>query len=350
MSLLTAIDLFAGAGGLSEGMEQAGVDIAWANEKNSEAALTYAYNHPKTILCQKDIKSVDTSEIKKMVGEIDIVAGGPPCQGFSLAGRRDINDPRNYLFKEFLRIVNGIKPPLFVLENVKGLLSFDKGRFMEKIVSHFKNAGYSTQLNLLNASSFGVPQMRERIFLVGTLDKKMEIVVENEKAKVVSTREAIGDLGFLNAGESIDHYKWKPRTDYQKKMRDSKTLHNHAASNHGNKVKKRFALIKPGAGMKSLPLSMRTCKNVQYKLFPNAPSRTLTTLPEDLIHYSKNRILTVREMARLQSFPDSYVFLGPRTTGGAQRISSCPQYTQVGNAVPPMLAKAVFTSIVAQLS
>lgn len=350
MVKLNAIDLFAGAGGLSEGINQAGINVLWANEYNRDACLTYAYNHPNTILNQEDIRKISRNTIKNICGEIDLIAGGPPCQGFSIAGRRDPKDPRNQMFKEFHRVVKELKPNTFVMENVKGLLSFQNGKFVNNIVHQFEKIGYGVTINLLNASDFGVPQQRERVFIIGNVDKKISLAsIQKCKSKVTS-KHALSDLEFLNSGEEMTEYQIKPQTDYQKSMRLSNKLSNHKASNHSLTVIKRFSMIKPGKDIKSLPQKYQTSKNVLYKLEPTLPSRTITTLPEDLIHYSKNRILTVREMARLQSFSDKYLFLGPRTTGGDRRKYSCPQYTQVGNAVPPILSKTVFSSILNQIS
>ena len=345
MTKLNAIDLFAGAGGLSEGINQAGINVLLANEINQDACLTYVYNHPKTIINQEDIRKVNGKSIKNIFGGIDVVAGGPPCQGFSLAGKRDPKDPRNKMFKEFHRVIKELKPNTFVMENVKGLLSFQKGEFVNKIVRHFENIGYNVTVNLLNASDFGVPQQRERVFIIGNVDGKISLDLVKKCKEKVTTKQALSDLEFLNSGEEINEYKFKPQTNYQKLMRLSNKLTNHKASNHSAAVIERFSKIKPGKGIKSLPLKYQTSKNVLFRLNPELPSRTVTTLPEDLIHYSKNRILTVREMARLQSFNDKYLFLGPRTTGGDRRKYSCPQYTQVGNAVPPILSKIVFSTI-----
>ncbi len=346
MPLLTAIDIFAGAGGFSEGMKQAGINVVWANEINPDACLTYAYNHPNTILCQRDIRKVNPKEITKAVGEIGIVAGGPPCQGFSTIGRRRIDDQRNFLFKEFHRVVHSLKPSFFVMENVKGLLSFQQGNFLSSIKQEFEKLGYKTELNLLNAAFFGVPQFRERLFLIGSLDHSLDVKIVKNGGPLVSLESAISDLGFLLPGKESEEYRLKPKTEYQKKMRGNKKhLSNHKATRHNEKVISRFSMIKPGKDIKSLPQNQRTCKNIQFRTRAELPCRTLTTLPEDLIHYSLNRIFTVREMARVQSFHDGYPFLGPRTTGGQQRISSCPQYTQVGNAVPPLLSKGVFSFV-----
>jgi len=348
--VVNLVDLFSGAGGLSKGFELAGFNVLCGIEKNIDAAKTYSINHPKSEAIVKDIRKITGKEIKsRYSSEITVIAGGPPCQGFSTAGRRMLDDPRNILFREFYRIVKEVSPPAFVFENVKGLLSFDKGRTISKIDSLFKSAGYKTQLRILDSSMFNVPQKRERIFLIGSKENMCDFKIP-ESYKSVSVRDAISDLAFLGIGEIATKYKLKPRSEYQKSMRDTKKLHNHESSNHSKKVIRRFSLIKPGKTGKDLPDNLKTKKSVLFRLRSSQPARTVTTLPDDLIHYSKDRILTVREMARIQSFPDSYVFLGPRTTGGMRRKSQCPQYTQVGNAVPPLMAKEVAKYVISQVS
>ena len=344
MGNLSAIDLFAGAGGLSKGLDQAGFEILWANEKNPAAAATYKYNHMRTELFTGDIRKISRSFLRKEFRDLVLVAGGPPCQGFSFAGKRNIKDPRNQLLASFCSAVETIKPKLFLMENVKGLLSFNQGNTINKVKRRLEKAGYHVTTSVLNAADFGVPQLRERVFIMGSIDSK--ITLDIPKYKQVPAADAISDLAFLDSGEKSNEYKCLPTTDFQKGMRGITTLQNHEAAIHSKGVIRRFSLLKPGCDSKTLPSEVRTKKKIVYKLHPRLPSRTVTTLPEDIIHYSKNRILTVRELARLQSFPDSYIFLGPRTTGGERRKNSCPQYTQVGNAVPPLLAKAIGAALV----
>lgn len=344
-----AIDLFSGCGGLSLGLSGAGFNILYANEINKDAAETYKFNlvkkrRHKTFVDVRNISNVKTSEIIDIVGDekIHLVAGGPPCQGFSMAGKRNIDDPRNQLFKDLLRVVREINPPLFLMENVKGILSMDGGKVIETIRLAFENLGYEVKIEVLKASEFGVPQERERVFIIGTKIGNGVLHPTADTKKPVSVAEAIGDLSFLNSGESSTEYKLPAKSKYQKKMRGkNKKLENHESSNHSSKVVERFSLLKPGQTSKDIPSKKNTKKLVLIRLSANKPANTITTLPDDFIHYEKNRTLTVREMARLQTFPDSFVFLGPRTTGGDRRRHSIPQYSQIGNAVPPLLAKKI---------
>lgn len=351
-SKYNAIDLFAGCGGLSLGLEKAGFNILYANEINKDASDTYIKNlvknnGHKTYVDTRDIGEVKTSEIRKFTGnkEIHLVAGGPPCQGFSMAGKRDIDDPRNKLFKEMLRIVREIHPPLFLMENVKGILSMDNGKVIKTIKEAFeeKDLGYDVRIEVLKASKFGVPQDRERVFIIGTRIGNGVLHPRPKKnTKAISVKEAIDDLSFLNSGESSTEYKLKTNSAYQRKMKGkNKILHNHQSSKHNKNIIERFSKLKPGQTGKDLPKEYQTKKRTLVRMLPNKPAKTVMTMPDDYIHYKKNRALTVREMARLQSFPDSFVFEGKRTTGGKRRRFEIPQYSQVGNAVPPLLAEKV---------
>jgi DNA (cytosine-5)-methyltransferase 1 len=339
-----AVDIFCSAGGLSTGLEMAGFKVAVANELQETAAATYVANHPNTDMIRKDVRTLSASEIVDFIGgSPSLLAGGPPCQGFSSAGRRDINDPRNFLFKEFLRLTEQLSPKKFLMENVPGMISLSDGHFVKSVISGFEDIGYRTSLVVLNAADFGVPQTRNRIFIVGGSGRKINVdAISSKKSEMVSVEDAIGDLGFLKNGESSSRYMLPPTTDYQRRMRGGcSVLKNHVASKHSRKVTERFSMIRSSIIKSRLPWRLSTRKFSLVRLNPRRPSRTLTTLPDDHIHYKEDRILTVREMARLQSFPDSYVFLGPRTTGGRRRKLQAPQYTQVGNAVPPLLAKVV---------
>jgi DNA (cytosine-5)-methyltransferase 1 len=350
---LKAVDLFAGAGGLSKGLEEAGFQIILANEKQKDAVLTYRFNHPKTKMIEGDILEIAESELIPAInGEIDLIAAGPPCQGFSLAGRRDINDKRNALFKELVRIVSYIKPKMFLMENVKGLLSMDNGNVINSIVQAFTLEGYRVKTLVLNAVWFGVPQYRERVFIIGSREGMILSELKIPAIKETSVGEAISDLDFLENGQSSKIYRKEPESDYQVIMRQGLSqisLKNHEATQHNNNVVERFSHFKEGQTMKDIPQEYQTKKLMMYRFDRSKPSRTLTTLPEDFIHYSQNRIPTVREFARLQSFPDNYVFLGPKSTGGLRRRKDVPQYSQVGNAVPPILGKAVGLFIKNQL-
>jgi len=344
-----AIDLFAGCGGLSLGLSKAGFNILYANEINTDASDTYIKNlvknnGHKTYVDVRDISEVKTNEIRKFTKnkKIHLVTGGAPCQGFSMAGKRDIDDPRNKLFKEMLRIVREINPPLFLMENVKGILSMDNGKVIQTIKEAFEDLKYDVRIEVLKASKFGVPQDRERVFIIGTKIGNGVLHPTPDTKKSVSVKEAINDLSFLKIGESSEEYKLPATSKYQKLMRGkNKILHNHKSSNHTKKVIERFSKLRQGQSGNDLPKKHQTKKRSLFRIIPNKPAKTVMTMPDDYIHYKKNRTLTVRECARLQSFPDDFIFEGKRTTGGKRRRFEIPQYTQVGNAVPPLLAEKV---------
>jgi DNA (cytosine-5)-methyltransferase 1 len=344
MREFVACDFFAGAGGLSEGLHQAGIAVRFANELNKDAALTYNQNHRGTFVAQKNIKNVRSSEVFDVSGSnIFLVAGGPPCQGVSLAGRRDLGDPRNLLFREFVKMVGKLSPKFVMMENVVGLLSMDGGRLIGEIERSLEDLGYRVSKRILNASDFGVPQNRKRVVIFCGNKRKHDInLMPISRTQKITVWDAISDLDFLASGEASTIYLKEPATDYQVWLRgNTKILCNHEASKHGKRALARFSKLKQGQSIKDLPQNLRMKKMVMYRLRPNEPARTITTLPDDLVHYKQDRILTVRETARLQSFPDSYVFFGPRTTGGMRRKSETPQYTQIGNAIPPLMAKSL---------
>jgi len=350
MAKPTVIDLFSGCGGMSLGLEKAGYDIVYANDLNGDALKTYKHNFPGVIVEQGDINKIDPYEVSKRIKRkhVDVIVAGAPCQGFSTSGKRNPDDPRSKLFLQIIKFLKVFRPKIFVMENVSGLLSMEKGNTMNTIVDTFSGNGYYVTYQVLSAAEFGIPQMRNRVFIVG-LSKPIpsdKIFPRPSRKKPVSVKEAISDLAFLGLGDKSDTYVTKPKTPYQKKMRrSSKKLHNHESAKHSTRVQKRFSMVPPGVDGRNVLKKADTLKRDYYRLHPNKTSRTITTLPEDLIHYKNNRIPTVRELARLQSFPDDFVFHGPRTTGGPQRRFSCPQYTQIGNAVPPMLSEKLFKQI-----
>ena len=345
----TAIELFAGCGGMGLGLEQAGFDVLYANDISEDATNTYKANlHAGTVEC-KDVARVKPREVKEKIGRdrVDIVVAGTPCQGFSMLGKRNPDDPRNSLFKHLVRFLKAFKPKMFVMENVGGMLVMRNGQDFDKIRKRMESAGYSTTYVKLNASKYGVPQNRERVFLIGTTGDASDITAPKPAKRKTTVKEALSDLDFLDPGEESPAYQKPPDSTYQKKMRRGRrALFNHKAPRHSRKVRARFAKIPPGKnGREVVAMGKRDC----HKMDPDSQSRTVTTLPEDFVHYRKDRIPTVRELARLQSFPDWFVFTGPRTTGGLQRRSTCCQYTQVGNAVPPLLARRLFENIIRKL-
>ena len=386
MGQFTFIDLFCGAGGFTEGMLLSGgrnhrfrLIAASDIHKNAQATHENRYRRQLGIdysfLCQ-DVRSrnlvgdlVRYAEGRCNGSSVDVVVGGPPCQGFSVFGARQETDPRNDLFLPYLKIIAAIKPKYFVMENVPGLAMMYGGKTVDRIYSQVKKLlGYAmTGPIRVCAADHGVPQLRERILFIGNR-KDMEPLrkVPSQKQQRVSVKKAIGDLAFLRSWESATEYMpdHPATTQYQLDSRSGRLLKqflgskgnpheltNHEAAKHSPGVIARFSMIRPGAGLDSIPRELwegylKSSKKWCVKLDPNKPSFTVVTLPDDFVHYEQPRILTVREMARLQSFDDTFVFLGPRASGGGgrgnkKRNSELPQYSQVGNAVPPLLAKAI---------
>jgi DNA (cytosine-5)-methyltransferase 1 len=399
----TFIDLFAGCGGLSLGLIQGGWRGLFAVEKDANAFSTLKANlidgnrrskfewprwlEKKPSELQAVIR-MHSGALRGLRGNVDLIVGGPPCQGFSSAGRRDPDDPRNRLFKQYLRVIGLVQPDMLLLENVRGIsLHFatsrkrpgGKGRlldepFSERIRRSLERHGYATFPMLLRSVDYGVPQTRPRYFMVGVRRKsspgKRRVInpfagiaaaqrqflksLGLRPERPVTVKDAISDLRKRGSKliECIDSSGFKqiayrgPVTPYQVQMHGS--MNGHAPNslrlpNHSPKIVTRFTKMVRKA-RKGVSLSAKERRTFGVKkhsivvLDGAAPSHTLTTLPDDYIHYSEGRILTVREYARLQSFPDWFEFRGVYTTGGERRKKSCPRYTQVGNAVPPRLA------------
>lgn len=341
------IDLFAGVGGLSYGFMQAGFDVVLANEIDETIAMSYSKNHPQTKMINKDITKLDIEEIfKEYKDKIDVIVGGPPCQGFSQKGKRKtIHDERNFLFRYYFKVVGYIKPKYFLIENVPNILTAENGLFKNEIINLFESIGYSVNCDVLKASDYGVPQDRRRAIIIGRKGKnKPELPKATNDS--VTIYDAIGDLEFLDSGEGQEEQKYlmSPKTKYQKVMRkNSKILHNHVATKHSKESIKKLKMIPPGKGKEVLPKSMLTksiYSGTWSRMLYNEQSVTITTrfdTPSSgrFTHPILNRCITVREAARIQSFPDDFVFYGSKNS----------QMKQVGNAVPPKLGKAIAESI-----
>lgn len=369
---MNVIDLFAGCGGLSLGFEMAGFDIPIAIEKDDWASETYKNNHPTTKVITEDITQVlDLSIIlPENITSIDGIIGGPPCQGFSLSGNRDKNDPRNSLFMEFVRFVKYFKPKFFVMENVTGILSMktkNGDSVKELIKEEFTLAGYNLEIFTLNAAEFGVPQSRSRVFFIGLrndipyIKEKVEpkgFLFGNDQRTIT---DAIMDLPQIGAGEGADEmdYTMRPFTKYQEWARkNSPTIRNHIAMRHTSRLVERFAQIKYGQSVADVSeeyqqrkrgeadkISGKVYSQNNMRPFPDRPSPTIpASFQSNFVHPYLNRNYTAREGARLQSFPDTYIFYGKRTTMSWEKNLS--QYQQIGNAVPPLLAKAIAKNIV----
>ncbi|WP_339276253.1 DNA cytosine methyltransferase [Paenibacillus sp. FSL W8-0426] len=396
------LDLFSGAGGMSEGFLRAGFNIPLATDYSQEAAQTYINRHKQLGYSNlrffngdiRTLSSRDTFNDFASDTKISVVIGGPPCQGFSLSGKRDKSDERNTLFLEYLRVVSLSNPDYFVMENVEGILSYRINKIIglfndeynnelvtDIILSESEKLGYKVKFKLLNAKDYGVPQNRPRVIFLGYRAKKIRdvfypLVPEPQFPKaqntIITVSDAISDLRFLKMGENKETYdnRYK-KTEYQKKLISGLTpningdtipstkLSNHVASRHKKNTLERFSLLKPGEGIEGLLERLTTDEYEKhftkkyrcFKLHQNQVSPTVLTLPDDIIHYDlKNpRILSVRELARIQSFDDSFQFVGNRTTGGDRRKFETPQYTQVGNAVPPIFAYSIAKEIMKAL-
>lgn len=343
------IDLFAGVGGMSLGFEKAGFDVVLANEYDKDIANAYRNNHKKTKMINEDIRNLNLEEVfKPYIGNVDVIIGGPPCQGFSQKGqRKTINDERNFLFKYYVKVVELVKPKYFVMENVPNLLTAEKGYFKKEIVDMFSKSGYIIDAGVLNASDYGVPQNRRRAVIIGkrTIEKKVELLPKSIQKKT-TVWDAISDLAFLQSGEGkeVQEYIYPAESDYQTLMRKkSILLKNHKATNHSKIALERLALVPPEQGKEVLPDEHRTksiYSGTWSRMVKNDVSVTITTrfdTPSSgrFTHPYLNRAITVREAARIQSFPDTFEFIGPKVS----------QMKQVGNAVPPLLAKAIAESV-----
>ena len=349
-----AIDLFCGAGGLSLGLKRAGFKMIAAADFDKNACLTFKRNHRNTEVIHTDISKTKVHDFLNRIevpkDEITLIAGGPPCQGFSMAnGRsRGKNNPQNKMVNHFVRFVRKIKPQLFLMENVLGFRSLENGRIAENLKRKFSRLDYKTRLITLNAVNYGVPQNRIRIFLIVTRgsknfqEPKIKLILKEDYITV--KRAILGDLPKIThaPGKNICKYSKPPTSKYQIKIRKkANKLFNHIITKSNETVKNRQSLIPPGNNWRALPKRFCNIK-VQFsstykRLDPSKPSITVGNFRKSMIiHPSENRGLSIREAARLQSFPESYVFKGG--------ISSMQQ--QVGDAVPPLLAEAIGKKLV----
>lgn len=340
-------DLFAGVGGMSQGFKMAGgFEISFAVEYEKDIADAYKKNHINTDVYAMDIRNIDVEELHKKHPSIDVMIGGPPCQGFSQKGKRlSIDDPRNFLFQQFVRFVKEFKPKYFVLENVPAIITTANGFFKEQIISAFNKIGYDVTCDVLCAADFGVPQDRRRAVFIGQLGE-LQIELPKPTNKRVNIKDAIYDLPFIASGEGEEEssYDKKPASEYQKLMRGNcNVLYNHKATKHNALALNRLSMIPKGAGKEVLPPEERTksiYSGTWSRMIEDDISVTITTRYDTpssgrFTHPILDRCITTREAARIQSFPDSFRFYGSKTC----------QMKQVGNAVPPLLAKAIAEQI-----
>ena len=343
---MNAIDLFCGAGGLSYGFEKAGVNILLGIDNDAMALKVFEKNHKNAKSICGDITQLHYNDIKELIGDttIDLIIGGPPCQGMSLSGPRKFDDPRNKLYLSYIRFVQEIKPKAFVIENVPGLVSLFKGQIKDSIIERLTKLGYKVEYRILCAADYGVPQSRKRVVFVG-LKKEFFDFDRIKEEDMVTCEMALSDLPPLidSLGEDPAEYETLPQNEYQKLMRkNSVQVHNHIAAAHSEKVRNIIALVPDGGNYKDLPDEYRNTRNfhVAWTRFrSDKPAPTIDTGHRHHFHYKYNRVPTVRECARLQSFPDDFIFEGNKTQ----------QFRQVGNAVPPIMAKAIAEALLEYL-
>lgn len=396
----TYIDLFSGCGGLSLGLGNAGWHGLFAVEKDPMAFSTFKHNlidgkhaHfdwpewlPKEATTIQNLLEKYPEQLLALKGKVDLIAGGPPCQGFSLAGRRNAQDPRNKLSDEYIKMVELVSPKYLLLENVRGFnasFKVQEGKKVRKphsmiVKAKLEKLGYKVFTDFLCSADFGVPQKRTRFIMIGVKDElagedfvnPFEVISNSRRdflkskklpLRPVKVSDAIGDL--LVTTNNLIHHSGSDESgfkqvDYKIPSKPSKYLrvmrrgagrskpNSLRLARHKPSTIEKFTKIqeicRPGISLSDqMRLEIGTKKQAITVLNADEPSKTLTTLPDDLLHYCEPRILTVREMARIQSFPDSFDILGKYTTGGERRTQECPRYTQVGNAVPPLLGEAL---------
>ena len=318
------IDLFSGAGGMSLGFDQAGFNNVFSIDIEPRFCETYKFNFPHHNLIQKDISKLSNEEIKSLTENkiIDVVIGGPPCQGFSMAGnigRKFIDDSRNQLFREFARVVEIVQPKYFVMENVARLFTHNKGETKKEIINLFKKMNYNVDCKVVNTANFGIPQIRNRILFIGNrISNKIEFPIKTVD-KPISIKEAIDKLPKLKSGEISN-------------------IPNHNAMKHSEQMLEKMRFVTDGGNRNEIPEYIRpksgdVRKYIRYK--STEPAVCVTGDMRKIFHYSQNRALTVRELASLQTFPLDFVFKG----------STISQQQQVGNSVPPILAKEIALTI-----
>lgn len=330
------LDLFCGCGGMSLGFERAGYDVLLGIDVWKDALTTYAYNHKKSMTLCADLSSLEPEEVDDKIGrkKIDVIIGGPPCQGFSVAGKRIIDDERNNLYKAFVRMVAYFKPKAFVLENVPNILSMGGGAIKDAIVADFENLGYKVVNKVLVASDYGVPQNRRRAIFVGLLNGQTFNYPGRGNDGLVTSWEALSDLPENSLLDGAP-YPLASLSLYQALMREnSNGVYNHEITIHNEKTVKIISMVPDGGNYKDLPEELQDIRKVHIawtRLNSKKPSFTIDTGHRHHFHYKYNRIPTARESARIQSFPDDFRFLCSRTS----------QLKQIGNAVPPLMAQAI---------
>ncbi|MBR4650936.1 MAG: DNA cytosine methyltransferase [Prevotella sp.] len=340
----TVLDLFCGCGGLSLGFEMAGFDVKLAIDNWEDALVTYRKNHKGNKTLNGDLLNLDPKDVECNcdLHDVDVIIGGPPCQGFSVAGKRIVDDDRNKLYKSFVRFVEHYRPKAFVMENVPNILSIGGGAVRDAILADFTNLGYNVTYKVLMASDYGTPQNRRRAIFVGLSDGRTFDFPEKSVENPVTTLDALSDLPEGSVDDGKD-YPCEPMSEYQSLIRkDADKLYNHQITIHTPETQRIIAMVPDGGNYKNLPEEMWGLRKVHIawtRMDSKKPCFTIDTGHRHHFHYKFNRIPTVRESARIQSFPDDFIFLGSRTS----------QNKQVGNAVPPLMSKAIAEQLRRQL-
>ena len=347
MKQYNIIDLFAGVGGLSYGFSKLPqFNIIAANEIEKDISIAYKLNHPDVNMLNCDIKSLTKDVLEEVLNgkKVDVVVGGPPCQSYSTLGKRRMDDRAN-LFMQYKRVLKILQPKAFVFENVVGILSMDRGELFKQIQAEFEDLGYNLQYRVLDAVNFGVPQRRERVILVGFKGSNNFVYPEHTHGKglkpYVTLKDAIGDLPILKSGEKKNGYASEATNEFLKFVRKNSTdiVEEHSAPKNGEHLVRIMETLKDGQSKDDLPEDIRPKSgygNTYAKLWWEKPSTTITrnfACPSSsrCIHPRDSRAMSIREGARLQSFPDDYKFYG---ADGMKRL-------EIGNAVPPLLSMAL---------
>ncbi len=360
------LDLFCGAGGLSWGFGKAGFEVCWSLDNWEPSVSTFKANHHRATTYEVDITRVSDHTLKDWFEGVQVIVGGPPCQGFSTAGKRALDDPRNKLVKEFLRVVKVLLPQAFVMENVEGFTNFNEGKLLLELIEEFALLNYNLMYNVLDAVNYGIPQKRKRFFLVGVRggkpylpepshrknDKNGNLLLWESLKPPLTFEDATSDLPLIKAGEVATEYASPPKNEYQASMRQScKKLTLHEAPKHKAYMVQLMGYIPQGKSafevMEEIPVELRPTSgylNSYKRIKADEPAPTITrnfTTPSsaNCIHPLVNRALTLREGARIQSFPDFYQFVGNFTD---KRLL-------IGNAVPPLLSLALARAVAKSL-
>ena len=337
------MDLFCGCGGLSKGFIDAGFNVVLGIDNDDAALQTFLHNHPNAAAMNLDLSNNEAFNLidKELLDKsVDVIVAGPPCQGFSLSGPRNFDDDRNKLYLAVIEAVKRYKPKAFVIENVIGMATLYGGQVKEEIINRFSKLGYNVKSEILCAADYGVPQLRKRLIFVGVKKEYGQFTFPKpylSPEQYITCSDAISDLPDRvdELGLEEDEYIDNPKTDYQWKMRGlNNVLYNHVATAHTQMVKETIALVPDGCNYKSLPKGVgesRRFNEAWTRYSSNKPSKTIDTGHRNHFHYKHNRVPTIRENARLQSFSDDFRFFGNKTQ----------QNRQVGNAVPPLLGYAL---------